>query len=199
VAFIKRKLRRELNQEWTDRKGINSKLEYKVYTNSAGEIVKYEPKSELAKTKQDTMPISKLVSSSAPDTDQNLAEYTVGFTPNGALEINKFRTLKAAETLGATIQDNDKVKSLATQIDSRVQLKDTPTFKQSLTYRVAANENGEIVDYEPINQAAYDYEQETPLPKEAKYDEKSAAGEKPLAQYTVTYQPDGKVKVDPRK
>ncbi len=199
VAFIKRKLRREINQEWKDRTGITDKLEYKVFTNAAGEIVKYEPNSELAKTKQELTPFPKLVSSPAPQATKNLAEYTVGFTPNGALEINKFRTLKAAETLGAVIQDNDKVKGLVAQVNTKVQLQDKPTFKENLTYRVAANESGEIVDYEPINQAAFDYEQETPLPKEAKYDEKSAAGEKPLAQYTVTYQPNGIVKVDPRK
>lgn len=199
VAFIKRKLRREINQEWTDRKGISDKLEYKVFTNSAGEIVKYEPKSALAKAKQDLTPFPKLVPSPDAQANTNLAEYTVGFTPNGALEINKFRTLKAAETLGAEIQDETKVQNLVAQINTKVQLKDKPTFKQNLTYRVAANESGEIVDYEPINQAAFDYEQETPLPKEAKYDEKSAAGEQPLAQYTVTYQPNGMVKVDPRK
>jgi Domain of unknown function (DUF4335) len=199
VAFIKRKLRREINQEWKDRTGITNKLEYKVFTNAAGEIVKYEPKSELAKTKQELTPFPKLVSSPAPQAEKNLAEYTVGFTPNGALEINKYRTLKAAETLGAVIKDDEKVKSLVAQVNTKVQLQDKPTFKENLTYRVAANESGEIVDYEPINQAAFDYEQETPLPKTAKYDEKSAAGEKPLAQYTVTYQPNGMVKVDPRK
>jgi hypothetical protein len=199
IAFIKRKLRREINQEWKDRTGITNKLEYKVFTNSAGEIVKYEPKSEVAKTKQDLTPFQKLAPSPDPQANKNLAEYTVGFTANGALEINKFRNLKAAETLGAAIQDDEKVKGLVAQVNTKVQLKNKPNFKENLTYRVAANESGEIVDYEPINQAAFDYEQETPLPKEAKYDEKAAAGETPLAQYTVTYQPNGMVKVTPRK
>jgi Domain of unknown function (DUF4335) len=199
VAFIKRKLRREISQNWEDRKGIPEKLQYKVSTNSAGEILKYEPIGELAKSKKELTPFPKLVPTPDTKTTNNLAEYTVGFTPNGALEINKFRVLKAAETLGATIQDQSKVQGLVAQVNTKVKLAGQPTFKQNLTYRVAADESGSIVDYEPLNQPAFDYEKETPLPQETKYDEQSAAGTKPLAQYTVTYQPNGMVKVDPRK
>jgi hypothetical protein len=199
VAFIERKLRREINQQWVDRKGIPEKVEYRVFTNSAGKILNYEPLGALASSKKDLTPFPKLVPQPDKATKLNLAEYTVGFTPNGALEIKKFRLLKASATLGNNIQDQAKVKTIAGLVNGKIQLQGKPTFKENLTYRVATDESGAVVDYEPINQPAFDYEQETPLPKVAQYDEDAAAGTKPLAQYTVTYQPNGMAKVEPKK
>jgi Domain of unknown function (DUF4335) len=199
VAFIERKLRRDINLEWADRKGISDKLEYKVAANSEGQIVNYEAKNASAKSLQDRIPLPKMVPSPNAETTEKLAEYNVSFTPNGAIEIKRSKLLKGDPTLGKEIKDADKVKTLAADLNAKVQLKDKPTFKQDLNYRVAADEGGVIVDYEPIDQPAFDYEKETPLPQVTKYDAEAAAGEKPLAQYTVTYQPNGMVKVNPRK
>jgi hypothetical protein len=199
VAFIERKLRRDINLEWSDRKGISDKLEYKVAANSEGQIVNYEAKNSSAKNLQSRIPLPKMVPSPTAESTEKLAEYNVSFTPNGAIEIKRSKLIKGDPTLGKEIKDADKVKTLAADLNAKVQLKGKPTFKQDLNYRVAADESGAIVDYEPIDQPAFDYEKDTPLPKVTKYDAEAAAGEKPLAQYTVTYQPNGMVKVNPRK
>jgi Neuraminidase (sialidase) len=40
----------------------------------------------------------------------------------------------------------------------------SPTFTQNLVYRVSASQDGAIGNFEPLNQPAKDYTQETPLP-----------------------------------
>jgi Domain of unknown function (DUF4335) len=203
VAFIERKLRREISQEWKDRKGISDKLDFKIAANADGKIVSYEPKNSSAKSKQELVPLSKMAPAPADKTEndkpEKLAEYNLSFTPNGAIEIKRSKLLAGNPTLGQPIADAEKVQGLAKDLNDKVKLSAAPTFKKDLNFRVAADESGEIVDYEPIDQAAFDYEKETPLPEVTKYDAAAASGSKPLAQYTVTYRPDGKVVVNPRK
>ncbi len=203
VAFIERKLRREISQEWKDRKGISDKLDFKIAANADGKIVSYEPQNSSAKSKQELVPLSKMAPAPADkaegDKPEKLAEYNLSFTPNGAIEIKRSKLLAGNPTLGQPIADTEKVQGLAKDLNDKVKLSAAPTFKKDLNFRVAADESGEIVDYEPIDQAAFDYEKETPLPEVTKYDAAAASGRKPLAQYTVTYRPDGKVVVNPRK
>jgi Domain of unknown function (DUF4335) len=204
VAFIERKLRREISQEWKDRKGLSDKLDFKIAANADGKIVSYEPQNSSAKSKQELVPLSKMAPAdkadkSEGDKPEKLAEYNLSFTPNGAIEIKRSKLLASNPTLGQPIADAEKVQGLAKDLNDKVKLSATPTFKKDLNFRVAADESGAIVDYEPIDQAAFDYEKETPLPEVTKYDAAAASGSKPLAQYTVTYRPDGKVVVNPRK
>jgi hypothetical protein len=204
VDFIQRKLRREINQDWTNRKGINSKLEYRITVDPGGTILNYQAANLPADGQQNLTPLPKLVPSPNKASEaKNLTEYKVGFTPNGALEIAPFYLLKNKATLGQTMTDPAKIQSLVADISSKVQLQKKPTFKQNLAYRVAADESGEIVDYEPVNkaenQAAFDYEHETPLPTITKYDAQAAAGQKPISHYLVVYKPNGLAQVAPWK
>ncbi len=202
VAFIERKLRREISQQWEDRKGISSKLEYTLTADEEGKIISYVPKNSVAESKKDIIPLSKMVLDNPATSEsptQKTADFTVSFTPNGAIEIKRDKLLASNPTDGKAIADADRVKSLAKDLESKVKLAAAPTFKNDLTYRIAADENGEIVDYDPLNGAAFDHEKETPLPAVTKYDAAAASGTKPLAQYTVVYRPDGKVDVKPRQ
>jgi Domain of unknown function (DUF4335) len=209
VAFIERKLRREINQQWEDRKGISDKLQYTLTADEEGKIVSYAPKNSVAESKKDIIPLPKMVPANAEEDlkkaetsefpAKKTADFTVSFTPNGAIEIKRDKLLASNPTDGKAIGDADRVKSLAKDLESKVKLTAAPTFRNELTYRVAADENGEIVDYDPLNGAAFDHEKETPLPAVTKYDAAAASGTKPLAQYTVIYRPDGKIDIKPRK
>jgi Domain of unknown function (DUF4335) len=205
VAFIERKLRREISQNWEDRKGISNKLEYTLTADEEGKIVSYVPKNSASESKKDIIPLSKMVPADAEKTEatespaKKTADFSVSFTPNGAIEIKRDKLLAGNPTDGKALADTDRVKSLAKDLESKVKLAAAPTFKNELTYRVAADENGEIVDYDPLNGAAFDHEKETPLPAVTKYDAEAASGTKPLAQYTVVYRPDGKIDIKPRK
>jgi Domain of unknown function (DUF4335) len=205
VAFIERKLRREISQKWEDRKGISNKLDYTLTADEEGKIVSYVPKNPVAESKKDIIPLSKMVPADAEKAEtsespgKKTADFSVSFTPNGAIEIKRDKLLAGNPTDGKPLADTDRVKSLAKDLESKVKLAAAPTFKNELTYRVAADENGEIVDYDPLNGAAFDHEKETPLPAVTKYDAEAASGTKPLAQYTVVYRPDGKIDIKPRK
>jgi Domain of unknown function (DUF4335) len=210
VAFIERKLRREINQQWEDRKGLSDKVGYTLTADEEGKIVSYVPKDSAAESKKGLIPLSKMVESKMEPADAEKAEtsespakktadFSVSFTPNGAIEIKRDKLLASNPTDGKALADTDRVKSLAKDIESKVKLAAAPTFKNELTFRVAADESGEIVDYDPLNGAAFDYEKETPLPAVTKYDAAAASGTKPLAQYTVVYRPDGKIDITPRK
>ncbi len=209
VAFIERKLRREINQQWEDRKGISDKLQYTLTADEEGKIVSYAPKNSVAESKKDIIPLPKMVPANAEKDPEKAetsespakktADFTVSFTPNGAIEIKRDKLLASNPTDGKAIADQEQVRSLAKDLESKVKLAAAPTFKNDLTYRVAADENGEIVDYDPLNGAAFDHEKETPLPAVTKYDAAAASGTKPLAQYTVVYRPDGKIDIKPRK
>jgi Domain of unknown function (DUF4335) len=206
VAFIERKLRREINQKWEDRKGISDKLTYTVTADEEGKIVSYVPKNSAAESKKEQIPLAKMVPADAEKAEatdaasaQKTTDFSLSFTPNGAIEIKRDKLLAGNPTDGQQLADADRVKSLAKDMEDKVKLSAAPTFKSDLTYRVAADESGEIVDYDPLNQAAFDYEKETPLPAVTKYDAAAASGTKPLAQYTVVYRPDGKIEIKPRK
>jgi Domain of unknown function (DUF4335) len=205
VAFIERKLRREISQKWQDRKGISNKLDYTLTADEEGEIVSYAPKNSAAENKKDLIPLSKMVPADAEKAKatespaKKTADFSVSFTPNGAIEIKRDKLLAGNPTDGKALVNTDRVKSLAKDLESKVKLAAAPTFKNELTYRVAADENGAIVDYDPLNGAAFDHEKETPLPAVTKYDAEAASGTKPLAQYTVVYRPDGKIDIKPRQ
>ncbi len=63
------------------------------------------------------------------------------------------------------ISDKTKLDAIGQQLYSKIDQSwnTTPTFTQSLTYRVKVQQNGDIVQFEPTNKAAKDFVKETPL------------------------------------
>ncbi|MFB8794786.1 MAG: nitrate ABC transporter ATP-binding protein [Microcoleus sp.] len=106
----------------------------------------------------------------------------------------------AATTDATTSEIADKAqldaigKNLYTQIDQSWST--TPTFTESLTYRVKVQQNGDIVQFEPTNQAAKDFLQETPLPV-LQIPAGTPAGAEKTAEFQVTFSPSngGKLEV----
>jgi hypothetical protein len=103
--------------------------------------------------------------------------------------------------LGKPITDPKLQTTLAERLKTTLQKSLTstkPLDSQNLDYRVAVTTTGEIADYEPTDRRAYDNEPKTPLPKLAKFNAQAAISQEPLAQYKVTFQPDGKIIVAPK-
>ncbi len=69
-------------------------------------------------------------------------------------------------------------------------------FESDLVYRLAVAENGDILGYKYVNDAALTYVDETPLP-DLQYNllEPEAAAQEPVAQYRVVFTPAGAVEV----
>jgi len=66
--------------------------------------------------------------------------------------------------------------------------KTTPTFTESLTYRVKVKQNGDIIQFEPTNKAAKDFVKETPL-LVLQAPAGAAAGAQKTAEFQVTFSP----------
>ncbi|MBE9096543.1 nitrate ABC transporter ATP-binding protein [Tychonema sp. LEGE 07203] len=64
----------------------------------------------------------------------------------------------------------------------------TPTFTESLTYRVKVKQNGDILQFDPTNQAAKDFVKETPLPV-LQTPAGAAASAQKTAEFQVTFRP----------
>ncbi len=109
-------------------------------------------------------------------------------------------TPSAAATKSPSSQIADKAQldaigqQLYAQIDQNWST--TPTFTESLTYRVKVKQNGEIVQFEPTNKAAKDFVQETPLPV-LQIPGGAPAGAEKTAEFQVTFSPSngGKLEV----
>ncbi|MGE5658939.1 MAG: nitrate ABC transporter ATP-binding protein, partial [Actinomycetota bacterium] len=69
----------------------------------------------------------------------------------------------------------------------------SPTFENNLVYRVRVRPDGAVAGYEPLNQAAKDYVQETPL--SAWQPSRVNADTPRTAQFTVVFSPSGVLEV----
>jgi hypothetical protein len=74
----------------------------------------------------------------------------------------------------------------------------SPTFEHSLIYRVSVDDRGEIAGYEPLNQSAKDYVQETPL-SDVPNSQNADAGINQavsVGKFTVLFTPKGLLEVN---
>ncbi|WP_228056974.1 hypothetical protein [Tychonema sp. LEGE 07203] len=99
----------------------------------------------------------------------------------------------------AEITDRAKLDELALKVYDRIDRswQTSPTFTQNLVYRISASQEGAIANFEPLNQPAKDYTQETPLPNLLKSAETSSSSTTPVAKLTVVFAPAGTLEVNP--
>ncbi|MEG4211362.1 hypothetical protein [Microcoleus sp. S13_B4] len=100
----------------------------------------------------------------------------------------------------AEITDSVKLDELALKVYDRINesWQTSPTFNQNLVYRVTTSQDGAIGNFEPLNQPAKDYTQETPLPNLLKSSETSSTNSAaPVAKFTVVFAPTGTLEVNP--
>jgi hypothetical protein len=104
----------------------------------------------------------------------------------------------AALATASLISDPQQLQTLNRQLYDQVNQawRTTPTFSEDLIYRVGVNPQGEIVGYQPQNQAAVDFSKEVPLLDLLKTPQTEAATSQALlAQYRVVFTPDGTLEV----
>ena len=97
---------------------------------------------------------------------------------------------KAATSSAPGISDKGELDAIRNQLYARIEenWKTTPTFTESLTYRVKVKQNGDIVQFEPTNKAAKDFVKETPL-LVLQAPAGVAAGAQKTAEFQVTFSP----------
>jgi Domain of unknown function (DUF4335) len=201
LGFLDRKLRRDLNQNWQERGQIKQEGTFRVSVNQDGQIVNYQPIGDkVAANLADLTPLPKL-STKTTDPNQAIGDFKVVFTPAGILQVSPWEGLSRSASLGKQIAEPGLTTTLGQQLKTKLQqsaAQAKPPSAANISYRVSVTKTGEIADYEPATQSAYDYEQQTPLPKLAKFNAQAAISQEPLAHYTVVFQPNGKVEVTPQ-
>jgi Domain of unknown function (DUF4335) len=200
LGFLERKLQRDLRQNWQGSTQIKQAANFEVKVNQDGQIVGYQPVGTTNATQSNLTPLAKLAIKN-PDANQAIGNFNVIFNPTGSIDIKPAAPLEGTMNLGKAIDDPKLQTTLADKLKTTLQKSLTstkPLDSQNLDYRVAVTTTGEIADYEPTDRRAYDNEPKTPLPKLAKFNAQAAISQEPLAQYKVTFQPDGKIIVAPK-
>ena len=205
---LTRKLRDQIDQNWKTRSKVNQDLVYRVSVASDGAVIGYKPVNQAAGNLVDRTPLPGLVytpaaKNSAPTHDP-IAQFKVVFTAKGVPQVSPWQGYKQPprKVLGG-ITDPKQLGDLAQKVHQQVRQNwsGTPKYHRDLIYRVAANKDGVIADYEPNDQSAYDYVNETPLPKLAQPNSGSEKGavktHEPLAQFKVVFKPNGVTEVGP--
>jgi hypothetical protein len=207
LRALNRQVYNQINPDWANRSGLNEDLVYRIGVAADGAIVGYKATNKEANQAIEKTPLPKLLYNPAKRggiNNEPIAQFRVVFTQQGVLQVSPWRGYaNTPQVIGAKITDANAVKDLNKKLYDTIRQNwsGTPTFSQNLKYRVAVNKDGTIADYEPLNQVAFDYFRETPLPKifYAVYRSNVAAPntKEPLAHYQVVFQPNGNLEVTP--
>lgn len=203
---LKRQLYNQINSTWQARKTLQQDLVYKVAVGTNGEIITYRPLTQIARSQLAKTPLPNLLSNanSSSSANQSFANFRVVFRKSGVLEISPWEGFrKSPGVIGNKITEPKLVRRLQRQLLTtlRQNWQGKITAKQDLKYRVAVNKNGVVSDYEPINQAAFDYFRETPLPfifnEIHGSNVASPSHKEPQAHFRVVFKRNGSLDVSP--
>ncbi len=207
LRALQRQVYNQINPDWANRSGLNEDLVYRIGVAADGAIVGYKATNKEANQAIEKTPLPKLLYNPAKRggiNNEPIAQFRVVFTQQGVLQVSPWRGYaNTPQVIGAKITDANAVKDLNKKLYDTIRQNwsGTPSFSQNLKYRVAVNKDGAIADYEPLNQVAFDYFRETPLPKifNTLYGSNVAPPntKQPLAHYQVVFQPNGKLEVTP--
>ncbi|MBU7581869.1 MAG: DUF4335 domain-containing protein [Nostoc sp. TH1S01] len=207
LRALNRQVWNQLDPAWSDRSAVKEDLVYRVGVAGDGAIVGYKAVNQGSNPGIDLTPLPKLLYNPAKRsaiTNEPIAQFKVVFTSKGVLEVSPWRGYASTpQVIGSKITDANTVKTLNQKLYNTIRQswKGTPTYTKDLRYRVAVNKEGIIADYEPLNQVAFDYFRETPLPNmfQSVYGSNGAApsNKEPLAHFQVVFSPNGKLEVTP--
>jgi hypothetical protein len=207
LRALNRQVWNQIEPAWRNRSAVKQDLVYRVGVAGDGAIVGYKAVNQGSNEAIELTPLPKLLYNPAKNsaiTNEPIAQFKVVFTNKGVLEVSPWRGYTSTpQVVGSKITDANQVKDLKQKLYSTIRQswKGTPSYTKDLRYRVAVNKEGIIADYEPLNQVAFDYFRETPLPNmfQAIYGSNGAApnNKEPLAHFQVVFSPSGKLEVTP--
>jgi len=207
LRALNRQLYNTINPAWANRSGLTDDVVYRVGVAADGAIIGYKAVNQKANEEVQKTPLPNLLYNPVNRGTihrEPIGQFRVVLTKTGVLEVSPWRGYaKTPQVVGAKITDAKIVNDLSQKLYNTVRQNwgGTPTFERDLKYRVAVNKDGAIADYEPLNQAAYDYARETPLPHLLQ----AASGsnlvapntKEPLAHFQLIFQPSGKLEIAP--
>ncbi|MFM5889730.1 MAG: DUF4335 domain-containing protein [Dolichospermum sp.] len=205
LRALNRQIYNRINPAWINRSQLPEDLVYRLSVAADGSIIGYKSVNRAASDAIEKTPLPKLLYNPANAVaNESIAQFKVVFTQTGVLQISPWGGYtKTPEVVGEKITETSQIKDLNQKLYSTIRQNwgNRLTFTSDLKYRVAVNKEGVIADYEPLNQVAFDYFQETPLPQlfQSLYGSNVAApnNKEPLAHFKVVFTPKGKLEVTP--
>lgn len=128
--------------------------------------------------------------SPAPIAAASPAPIAAAATAASSATANSATAPNAATSATSGISDQAQLDAIKQQLYAQIDKNwsTTPTFTESLTYRVKVKENGDILQFDPTNKAAKDFVKETPLPI-LQTPAGATAGAEKTAEFQVTFSP----------
>lgn len=210
LYYIQKYVRSQINTAWDPSGEFSGRLEYRVRATQDGTIFDYRPLSGTPATADSLTPLPNL---SYQSTNSNLsnqeaiAEFRVAFTSNGVVEISPWRGFRNQPTFRSDIRDSEQLQELNNALRRLIHgaWDGNVASSKGLVYRVAVTEDGTVVDYDSINQAAFDYLNQTPLGRIVKpeaagigtTESRSVVPQSPLAHFRVVFRPNGILEISP--
>ncbi|NET59505.1 MAG: DUF4335 domain-containing protein, partial [Symploca sp. SIO2E6] len=198
VSFLQRSLYKKVNQAWQDRGELYQNLSYRVSVGQDGAIIGYRPINNTSVDADEETPLPELLYTPTADNQESIASFRVVFNQAGILQVSPWLGYQGKPGLGPQMTDPEVISDLKQQL--RETLRDrwegSKMAQEDLVYRVGVTEEGIIADYEPRNQAGWDYVAETPLeelinPEAAGIGSEGLVPKEPLAQFRVVFWPGG--------
>ncbi|AFZ60802.1 DUF4335 domain-containing protein [Anabaena cylindrica FACHB-243] len=206
LRALNRQVYNQIHPVWNNRSEVRENLIYRLGVAADGSIVGYKAVNKGSNEAVDKTPLPNLLYNPANRNiaNERIAQFRVVFTKQGVLEVSPWLGYaRKPEVIGEKINDTNTVKDLNQKLYNTIRQNwsITPTFNKDLKYRVAVNTIGVIADYEPLNQVAFDFFRETPLPQmfQTVYGSNAAApnNKEPLAHFQVVFKSNGTLEVSP--
>ncbi len=204
---LERYLYGQLNQAWKERTSLGEKLAYKVLVVPDGSIVGYKGEDQAARDRADRTPLRELLYFQPGENaipQEPMAQFKVVFTKGGVLQISPWHGYVDSPGPAPRIANSDQLKTIGKTLQEQIQSnwKGKLSFTENLVFKVEANQDGTIVDYDANNQPARDYRRETPLDGlidlsgAVAKTESGKVERAPIGEFRVVFTPGGTVLVN---
>ncbi|MEP6579766.1 nitrate ABC transporter ATP-binding protein [Microcoleus vaginatus GB2-A3] len=130
------------------------------------------------------------IAAASPAPNASPAAIAAATTAASSATANSAGAANAATSATSEISDKAELDAIGKQLYAQIDQtwRTTPTFTESLTYRVKVKQNGDILQFDPTNKAAKDFVKETPLPV-LQTPAGAAVGAEKTAEFQVTFSP----------
>lgn len=205
LKLLNRHVYNQINPEWKNRVVLKQDLIYRVSVAADGAIIGYKAINKEANKNIGITPLPQLLYNPINQkfiNNEPIAQFRIVFRKNQVLEVSPWNGYAhTPDVVGPRIKNNGQIKQLRQKLFDNIRENGgrASAYKHVLKYRVAVTGDGLIADYEPLNQMAFDYYKETPLPEmfSAIYGSNITPpnNQEPLAHYQVEFLPSGKLDV----
>jgi len=206
LATLRESLVEQLTAAWEAPGDLSDPLIFRVSVSENGDILGYKYENQLAVDRGDDTPLPDLTYVPVEDdgpTDEPVALFRVTFLPNGDISVSPLEDAAAttpavlADTITTPITTGPDIRRLNRDLYDQMQASwESRDLDQDLAYRVRLSEDGTLVGYEAVDQAAAAAAAQTPLP-ELKDAADPVPASTPQADFRVVFTANGELQVSP--